>query len=422
MKDGSGNSWRIFFFYDRPSWDLLHQQSKVTAHLIQFRGDDQPAYMTITDDADRQAAARMYGNADQVPWLVELQENYINPLGNVLFATNPNPMAGGRNPEYRDITKRGRQIMCEMGGEVDSTGATGRTETNQFGGPLWNRSQVTDRSRMAYWTEKNGFHIVTSMPLWNRTAVPTLPQQPLSAADTDHAPFVGVDPRIINKPQAFNRAIPINGVPNLAIFDPETGGQKMSNYARVGHTYSTDTPEVLLWFREIVGVDPDDGHSITRWESMLPEDPDDLEGKKIDCRPPSCAPDMLPLNRVCYQCSVCKLDFTEEEVNFLKDAHTPPLVVMPLNPPAGAVCGCPRYCGGAIMPAGSYDHFLDTRAKGQIDISAYRERRCGGTVFSGRTRPSSAGSITISFCANLAAIRRSRAAMDFNISRPLRTT
>ena len=79
---------------------------------------------------------------------------------------------------------------------------------------------------------------------------------------------------------------------------------------------------------------------------------------------------MLPLNRVCYQCSVCKLDFTEEEVNFLKDAHTPPLVVMPLNPPAGAVCGCPRYCGGAIMPVGSYDHFLDTRAKGQIDIWA----------------------------------------------------
>ena len=267
---------------------MLHQQSKVTAHLIQFRGDDQPAYMTITDDADRQAAARMYGNADQVP-AGRIAGNYINPLGNVLFATNPNPMAGGRNPEYRDITKRGRQIMCEMGGEVDSTGATGRTETNQFGGPLWNRSQVTDRSRMAYWTEKNGFHIVTSMPLWNRIAVPTLPQQPQSAADTDHAPFVGVEPRIINKPQAFNGAIPINGGQSGHLRSGDRRPENEQLCAGRPHLLHRHARSAFV-VQGDRGRRPTDGHSITRWESMLPEDPDDLEGKKIDCRPPSCAP------------------------------------------------------------------------------------------------------------------------------------
>jgi len=67
-----------------------------------------------------------------------------------------------------------------------------------------------------------------------------------------------------------------------------------------------------LVVQEIVGVDLTMGISITRWESMLPEDPDDLEGKK-SIAGPFLRPDMLPLNRVCYQCSVCKLDFTEEE-------------------------------------------------------------------------------------------------------------
>jgi len=41
----------------------------------------------------------------------------------------------------------------------------------------------------------------------------------------------------------------------------------------------------------------------------------------------------------------------------------------------------PAILCGAIMPVGSYDHFLDTRAKVRLISGRHRERRCGGTVF-----------------------------------------
>jgi hypothetical protein len=369
VKDASNNAWRVFFWYDLPSWDPSHRRSRVFAHIVQFNDSDEACYAdtAVMPDPDKQALALMYGDASKVPWLVEISEDYVAPLGNAIFATNPLPTAGGRNPEYKDLTKRGQEIIVQNAGDLEDVGASGRTATNQFGGPLDNVVAVGAKTRISYWVDKDGEFILKAMPIVDTAVAPTIPSQP--------PPYVPVEARIYNHPKYFNGAAPIAGEPHTSIQrDASDDGSDpgvniaQSNYAATGHTYTTDTAALLHWFTQAAYVD-EDGVPVSNWETLVQSvTAPDEEGNYPHIGVPSFAPDLLPLERNWYECSKCKVDFSEEEVKFFQ--QHPQLAVMPDSPPPGAACGCPRGCGGALMNRGAYTHILDTRSRGQIDVWA----------------------------------------------------
>ena len=349
VQDDTGNRWRVFFYYDQPSWSSVHRLARVAAHLIQFDGRDQPAYMPVPS-AFRAEMTTLYGNPDAVPWLVELYDDYRDPAGNLLYPTNSKPFAGGRNPEYRDHSKRGRQIVCKFGGIYGLSGSEGATWSNQFGGPPTNTVSIKSQSRMGYWTDKYGEFIIGSTPI------------PSPPADPPPAMYVPVSARIRNKPSWYNGAVPIDGAPSMEIQDPEEpSNNRQSDYAAVGHTYSTDTKALIDWFHQRAP-----GDDYNNWQNLLPKDPDTDE--PIPCAAPSPDTAYLPLERAWFQCSVCGIDFSQEEINFFADHRE--LVPLPQNPPTGATMGCPRHCGGVLFKRARYDHFLETRARGEVDFWA----------------------------------------------------
>ena len=348
VKDAGGTAWRVFFYYDRPSWDPSHRQSHVAAHLVHFDGEDRPCYMPVTEPADKAAMKTMFGDETKVPWLVELVDQYVEPAGNTIFATNGLAFAGGRAPEYRDLSKRGRRIMCTIGGYQDTFGNTG-SNSNQFGGDPSTRAPVVGQARMSYWTDRDGEAIVEG------TAIPDLLPQPPDP--------IGIMPRIKNNPPVVLGAIPIDGVPSTAVEDPENpdSNRAESDFAAVGHTYSSDTKALIDWFNEDVGGE-------TRWHGMLPDDPNDPDGGKVKVAPPSPVREYLPKERYWYQCDKCGIDYTEEEFNWYRANLT--LAPLPANPPQGAQVGCPRRDGGVMVRKAGMAHFPETRARGHVDVWA----------------------------------------------------
>ena len=347
--DEAGVGWRIYFYYDRPSADPLHKKCRVSAHILQFDANEQPCYAPLPE-SDRAVLATMFANPDTIPWLTELNDDYQQPIGNNLHATNGKGFAGGRAPEYTDHSKRGRQLVCTFGGNGGLEGADGASWTNQFGGPAWNRSPARSQGRMGYWTDRYGEMILGSTP------IPTVGTQTPS-------PYVSVSSRIRNKVSWSGGAVPIDGSPSLTIKnDDDPTRNKESDFASVGHTFSTDTAALHDWFREDIGGE-------TRWHSMLPPDPMDPDGGKIKCAPPSPIKEYLPLERKWFRCTVCGIDFSEEEANFLR-MTLPNMCDRPAGAPSQSPCGCPRHDGGWLADMGPYTHFLDTHARGEVDVWA----------------------------------------------------
>lgn len=336
--DSQGQTWRIYFFYDRPSFDPGHRQSRLLAHLIQFDDDGQVCSSEMPAEHETLAAS-LYGGNDQMPWLVELLDDYRSPTGNLIEATNRRAFAGGRHPQYRDLSLRGREVMSNLGGTVDTLGREGATYTNQFGGPPWHRAPVEGVSRSSYWVDSDGQAI--------------LDETPVPAAGE---PEVSVAARIENRPPVVGGAIPIDGQPGMSFEDPaHPQSNRQASWARVGHTYSNDTPELIDSYWETV-EDPTFG-TITRWQQMLPADPnsDPLTPSKIPVSPPNPLREGLPVNRRQFQCSDCGLRFTQEEVNTLVDQ---------------GVEGCPRGDGGDLVDIGAMDRFLAAQARGELEVWA----------------------------------------------------
>jgi hypothetical protein len=342
-KDAANNEYRIFFYYDRPSWDQQHQSSRVMAHIVQFDDDNNPCYIKNIPSGQQAALTAIYGNYAQIPWLVEMDDAYEEPSGNLLEITNSKPFAGGRHPEYKDHSKRGRQIICKSGGYSDRSFAEGRTDSNQFGGPAWNRAPVKGVVKRGYWIDEDGEWILDGRQL---------------GADQ---PFVEAKPRMRNKPSVYGDRHPIDGKPGLTLQDPEEPKfNRNGDWASVGHTYSNDTNAYLQ-------------HLQTIWSAELPLDPNDPEGGKVQIIPPS-ENDMLPRERYWYRCDKCGIDFPEEEVVYLEGLANPdttkwyPLPAGYSYDINGARCGCPRGDGGALINQGTWDRFMNTYARGEVDF------------------------------------------------------
>lgn len=345
VTDQDGQDWRIYFYYEKPSWDIGHKTGAVMAHIVQFNDNDQPAYMVAPwEESDPKYIAweTLFTDADTVPWLVLLQEGHRSPHGNLLYPTNSKAFAGGRPPEYKDRSKLKNEIMVYRGGYSDRSFREGATDTNQFGGPMWNRAPVAGRVRMGYWIDKDGEWILDGRQIGYGEG------------------FVEVRPRMRSKPSVQGKRYPVHGEPGMSINDTENPEfNRSSEYASVGWTYSNDTKAYIEYLQD-------------RWEDELPIDP--ATGEPVHIVPPNPNVDMLPRERFWYQCEKCGIDFPEEEINYLKnlsaDAEGTPLYPIPEGAGEGAVCGCPRHDGGAVVLRGAYTRFMKCYARGHVDVWA----------------------------------------------------
>lgn len=349
VRDPFGTQYRIFFYYDRPQSDPAHKSSHVMAHIVQFDNDNTTQYMKCPDDA-RSAWTALYTDADTIPWLVELYDNYLEPSGNLLYTTNAKPFSGGRAPEYKDRSKLGQQIVCTSGGSTDTTFETGATQSNQFGGPSWNVAPIEGQINRGYWTMLYGEWILDGRSI---------------GYGED---FVEIPSRMRNHPSVFGNRTPVDGFPSITIQDTTSGmNSGGSDWAATGWSYSNDTK---AWTDFMATI----------WSTYLPTDPN--TGDKIPISPPEPNESMLPRERFWYQCDHCGLDFPEEEINFLKtlasNVQGDPLYPLPSGVPqasvpvgpSGAVMGCPRYDGGAVRLVGPYVKFMSCYARGEAEVWA----------------------------------------------------
>lgn len=354
---------RIFFYYDTPSWDPAHKSANLSAHLIQFDNDSNPCYLKNIPSQYTTDMSAIFGGTDSIPWIVGLDLDYISPFGNLMMPTNGQPFWGGRSPEYKDHSKRGRVVNSPWGGykiDVVDPNLMG----NQFGGARWNQLPPSDQGTRGYWTQATGEFII---PGTTGIGSPVVPDG--SGGFTGYVP---VKYRIDNIPQPQNGALPINGVPGLAITNPtDPTLNRNGDFALVGATYSNDTKALLDWFNEVLytTIDPQSGLPIrwTRWKTMLPIVGQDDQGNEL--YPPTSPPNgeykLLPAERYIYRCNVCGTDCTEEEANAIKAKF--PLAA---NPPSGALMMCPRGDGGFMIEQAGMDRILPTCARGYVDVWA----------------------------------------------------
>jgi hypothetical protein len=349
LTDDNGQKWRVYFYYDRPSWDPKHTQSRVSAHIVQFDDKDQPVYTKIPAALQAFALAA-YGQTNKIPWNVEILDDYKEPAGNAVYPTNNAAFAGGRHPEYKDHSKRGRQIIGKDGGYTDMSFREGATPTNQFGGPGWNTAPVAGVMKRGYWTQRYGEWILDGRPI-----------------DTT-GNYVPARPRMRNKPASYADRTPIDGEPRDTIVKDGAAAGDPGDWALVGHTYSNDTKAYLAFLETV-------------WDNDLPDDPNsDEPGTKLRIIPPNPAQQWLPRERFWFQCDKCGIDFSEEEVNVMADlkyADNSPVYPLPAGTtgPTGkaagaAACGCPRRDGGVVRMVGPYDHFMKCYSRGTVDIWA----------------------------------------------------
>jgi len=368
-KDPEGNNWRIFFYYNYPSWDARHHESSLAAHLVQFDNENHPCYID-TSGADAPTIAllnALFTDHTKIPWLVELHDNYKSPDGNPIEVTNALPFAGGRNPEYKDHSKRGSEVLNKWGGYTTQSGLSGG---NQFGGPLWGRASVSQQATRGYWTDKDGEFLIRG------TAEYAMP--PWSPGSPGIGGFAPVELRIVNKPEWYGNAPPIHGVPGITIQnrDPALAAlNRTGDYASVAATYANDTAELLDWLNTVVSVTyTDEGVPIshTNWSNMLPTYTNDQgEEVEIPVAAPNANRQMLPRSRHVYRCGVCGIRFTNEEFNYF--ATLPERISLPdgATAPGSPWVTCPRNDGGFVtLNATEWDMIPPATSRGMVDFWA----------------------------------------------------
>lgn len=359
------SQWRIYFFFDQPSWSSHHKTSHVAAHIIQFDDENNVCYMPMSSD-QQSAATTIYGDHTKVPWLVELYDDYREPHGNLVHPTNARPTWGGRSPEYKNHHYRGREIVSSYGYYQRQT-IPQEMAGNQFGGAKWTDAPMLDKGTRGYWTDKDGDYFILGSA--------TLGSPVVRVNATTFSGQVSIGDRIRNVPlDNIGGARPINGAPGMSLKDPSNPSLSRSgDYPAVGTTFSNDTKELLDWYRAThhVVYDPVTNlpRNVSNWENLLPEIGEDQYGNPM--KPPTAPPagdfTMLPVERYLYRCNTCHIEYTEEEVNTLADiaAYHPAD-----GAPAGSVIKCHRNDGGHVILQGPYDRIPPSVSRGFIDIWA----------------------------------------------------
>jgi hypothetical protein len=202
------------------------------------------------------------------PWCVRLRPNEPHPsepntlmpfqraVGFPFVVENEVSFKGGAAPEYKDLSKRGDEVLEEVG---DGDGLQG---DSGVGDPsTWTREPGYI---MGYWVDKTGEWILDGRNLG-----------PGTPTDED---------RLQNQPKMVDDATPITSTPGTTIITPD--GERRSNACRHAAVYSNDTDAILAALANI-------------------------ENSEGDKAPPMYNPAGLPNNREGLYCSACNITLHE---------------------------------------------------------------------------------------------------------------
>lgn len=373
IDDIHGDPWRVFFYYDRPSWDAQHRKSHIAAHLLQFNDENELQFVpTSMMDATQQTEMDVaFGDHARVPWIVELFDDYQTPQGYAVQVSNSNAFAGGRNPEYKDQGARKEELQVSYGGERKTS-----TSSNAYGGKnsVFHNS-VTDQATRGYWVDKDGDFIIHG--------IDSYPMPVFDPDDPNPEDFAPIKDRIKNRPPSFAGAPPIHGVPGISFGSTKTGVTSKSNYAIVGHTYANDSRALLEWFKQTAyyETDPetDETRAVTNWEHLLPSEeltPEQAAmgfvAGKVTTDPPDPDLDYIPRERYLFRCNVCGIAHTEEELNRFSEIEWLHPTVQPSGVPSSPEkwALCPRIDGGLLLREDVWDQIIPTTARGYADVWA----------------------------------------------------
>lgn len=276
----------IYFYYTKSVLADDHLLSRLFAHITHYSHEGTVLKSALAEEQ------RPDGYPDEIPWLVELLDDYVSPVSFVQYIDNESGFFGGRSPEYKDMTKIGKEVLCSFGAGGSIYGASGGNSQDMGGDP--EHAATQDKGYyMGYRTDVTGEYITDGRRIGDFS----------QGSQSYPNPSDGM--RTGTSPEMFGSATPIDGALGRTIITPDI---MQSPRVVKAWVYSSDSREEL---QRLINA----------------SEPINEEGKP--CPPNMPPPGNLPSERVYDICPHCtfpeKTDIlhlmTEEEIQQIKDTE-----------------------------------------------------------------------------------------------------
>ncbi|MGQ4893430.1 MAG: hypothetical protein ACP6IQ_02255 [Candidatus Njordarchaeia archaeon] len=308
----------LYFIYSKD--ENTGKIKEVYGFITHYDGDNN--LCTLPSDTDLPSNWPL--SADETPWLVKLDINYRSPVKYLTYITNYRAFIGGRHPEYKDYSKRGREILCTMGAGGSIYGIEGG-DTGRGGDPAHTAEDYKGYYR-GYWVDKTGEYITDGRSLGDKYND--------NGEEKWNCPPAQC--RTMKSPQIVNGATPIEGVVGDTIISPD---MTISADIRRGWLYSNDTRDFL---------------NTSEIQNLT-----NSTGRKC----PPMIPDRLPTEREYGICPSCSKDHGDG----LNKWAEPIIDVIFTDDEMNNIQSCPR-CGTKIEKVGKWTHFPEVYAKGVVSV------------------------------------------------------
>lgn len=345
---GSLDVGNIYFLYTDSCNSENHINSRVFGFIRQYGkpvdGSQIPESDYLKMSVDKypkmKSIPSIFNGATEIPWLVMLHDDYVSPSKFESYATNLDSFIGGRMPEYKDMSKMGEEIQCQV--TITEPGYDGGL-TSGKGGEDKSNDYTTSTSYQYYRVDKTGEWIIEDL---DETG------DGISIGeDTEDGRKHG-DARIALPPSHHNGATPIKGSFINSSYSQENGQIK----ARVtrGWCFSNDNRDSLE--NDVASMADEYG-----------------ESKEVpNAQPPE---NCLPLERDWYYCPNCSpKPYSYLSVEGLK-YDTDGRIIGHNGPNINQIftdfeyqqyINCPR-CGTSLVVGGKMKHFAKCRAEGIVN-------------------------------------------------------
>lgn len=340
-----GSSGNIYFLYDISMGNSNHKNANVYAFIRQYGMPTQGS--SLSEDSYFKMSKEKYplmsnfpdcfgSGTTQIPWLVKLYDDYISPTRFESYVTNFKSFIGGRMPEYKDFSKMGEEIQCQVT-SIDQ-GYDGDL-TSGKGGDDRNKDYTETKSYKYYRVDASGEWVIEDM---NETG------DGISIGEDNSNAREHGQARVGLAPGHSHGATPILGSYQNSTFTQEKG--MVAAKVTSGWCFSNDNRYSLA--NDKATVNSDDG-----------------EGEEIpNAQPPA---DCLPLERDWYYCPKCSPKpysyiATGNNYNGLNAYGEPNINQIFTDFEYQQYVNCPR-CGEPLANGGKMKHFAKCRAEGIVN-------------------------------------------------------
>ena len=305
---------KSLYFYvvcDDPSENSeYYKDAKIYAHIEHRDNDNNKIYMD--------GVSKPSGYPEDVPWLVEVHDDYVMPNGLIMQVDNEKQFWGGRAPEYKDLTLMGEEILCPIGAGGN---IYGDTASGEDGGGTDNPRIQAEQDKgyfTGYYIDVDGEWIDDGRPLG----------ETVETTNEVRATFPA---------KTRNNSTPISGAVKRTIISP---GMTVSKTMGRAWVYSSDT-RAILESQEMADLSNSEGHS---------------------CPPNQPPAGHLPKERTYYTCAHCN-NFTITDK--LQD-ETVEFVVTDVEYLSGTT-KCP-ICDEELDGPHEWMHFPKVKARGTVTV------------------------------------------------------